>query len=205
MNSNPYMAQAMQAAVDPIYQRLERQTLPGIGSGAVAGGQYGGSRQGIAEGLAMSDANRLALNTTSQMANDMYSQNLDSMVKGLALSPQTMGLQTAPGQTLGAVGEQQRAMEQAGIDEAMQRHAFEQNAPWDTLAAYQSLIQGNYGGSGTTTGPGTSSAQRLLGAAGTGLSTYAGMNMLAAGPGMAMLGPAAPFVAGGMALLSLFG
>ena len=199
-DSNPYMGAAIQGAIDPIYERLTRQALPGVRSGAVAAGQLGGSRQGIAEGLAITDANRLALNTSAQMANEMYGQNLDAMTKGLALAPQGMQVQQMPAATLGAVGEQQRAMEQAAIGEALQRHTFEQSIPWDTLAAYQGLVQGTFGGTGTSTssGGGASTAQKLVGAAGTGLSTYAAMSMIPA------LGPAAPFVAGGMALLSLF-
>lgn len=199
-DSNPYMTQAVQGAIDPIYDRLLRQTIPGIQSGAVQAGQLGSSRQGVAEGLAITDANRLALNTSAQMLNDMYGQNLDALTKGLALTPQSMQVQTMPASTLAAVGEQQRLLNQADIDEAVQRHTFQQSIPWDTLAAYQGLIQGNFGGTGTSTasGGGMSTGQKIAGAAGTGLSTYAAMSMIPA------LGPAAPFVAGGMALLSLF-
>lgn len=64
--ANPYLTGALQSAVDQTntsYQRnqdnltntLQRSVLPGIRSNAVLAGQYGGTRQGIAEGNALGD------------------------------------------------------------------------------------------------------------------------------------------------------
>lgn len=67
---------------------LQRNVLPGIGQNAVLAGQYGGSRQGVAQGLAISDyTNQLnnantqlaatnSANTTAQAAN-AYQQGQD--------------------------------------------------------------------------------------------------------------------------------
>lgn len=198
MSSNPYMAQAMSAAIDPIYQNLERRALPAVRSGAVAAGQLGGSRQGIAEGLAISDANRQAMNTTAVMANDQYGRNLEAMQRGLALAPQSQAAQLAPGQTLNAVGAEQQAYEQALINEAIARHDFEQRVPWDQLGAYNALVQGNFGGTQTTTSPGPSTGARIAGAGAAGIGAY---GALAATP----LAPVAAPIAGALALASLFG
>lgn len=70
---NPYLKQSLQAGVDQSTQAfntqlgnltdtLQRNILPSIRGGAIASGQYGGSRQGIAEGLAMSDLTKQATN-----------------------------------------------------------------------------------------------------------------------------------------------
>lgn len=70
---NPYLKQSLQAGVDQSTQAfntqlgnltdtLQRNIMPGIRGGAIASGQYGGSRQGIAEGLAMSDLSKQATN-----------------------------------------------------------------------------------------------------------------------------------------------
>lgn len=45
---------------------LQRNIMPGIRSNAVLAGQYGGSRQGVAEGLAMSDLTKQLNNSNTQ-------------------------------------------------------------------------------------------------------------------------------------------
>lgn len=75
---NPYLKTALDASANQsrqafntlqgdITNNLQRSILPGIRGGAIASGQYGGSRQGIAEGLALSDANRQAQNAAQQI------------------------------------------------------------------------------------------------------------------------------------------
>lgn len=75
---NPYLTNALNASSEQsrqafntlqgdITNNLQRSVLPGIRGGAIASGQYGGSRQGIAEGLALSDANRQAQNAAQQI------------------------------------------------------------------------------------------------------------------------------------------
>lgn len=55
---NPYTTQMGQNIQRQMTDNLQRNILPGIGRGAVAAGGYGGSRQGIAEGLAIGETNR---------------------------------------------------------------------------------------------------------------------------------------------------
>lgn len=68
-NQNPYMQQVGQDITRQVTNNLQRNILPGIGRGAVAAGGYGGSRQGIAEGLAIGETNN---NLAGQLAN-LYS------------------------------------------------------------------------------------------------------------------------------------
>lgn len=63
---NPYMQQIGQDITRQVTNNLQRNILPGIGRGAVAAGGYGGSRQGIAEGLAIGETNA---NLSGQLAN----------------------------------------------------------------------------------------------------------------------------------------
>jgi hypothetical protein len=66
------------STIDPVVQSAFRrlgegfneQVLPGIRGNAIASGQYGGSRQGIAEGL----ASRGLLYSMGDVANNMYNQ-----------------------------------------------------------------------------------------------------------------------------------
>ena len=200
-DTNPYMAQYAKGAIQPIFEQLGEVTLPQIRSGAVASGQYGGAAQRLNEAMAIDRATQNALNTTAQMYSDAYGQNLEAMQRGVALAPQTAGLMTMPAETLSGVGAQKRGYEQAVMDDLARRYEYYQQLPLNKLAAYQNLVQGQYGGTGTSTstaeGPKQSTGSKLLGAAGTGLSTY---GMLAATP----LAPIAPWAAGAMAIASLF-
>jgi len=201
-DSNPYMADYARGAISPVMEALTEQALPAVRSGAIASGQFGGAGQRIGETMAIDRASQNALNTTSQMYSDMYGRNLEAMQKGLALAPGTAQLATTPAQTMGAVGGQIRSYEQALLDDEARRYEYEQQLPYNKLAAYQNLVQGQYGGTGTASSTGVNSssmAGNLLGAAGTGLSTYGGM-MALGGP----MAAAAPWAAGGLALLSLF-
>lgn len=80
--ANPYLTNALQAGVDQtnasfaknqtdLTNNLMRTVLPSLRSNAVLAGQYGGSRQGIAEGNALSDfTNQLnSANTQLGLAN----------------------------------------------------------------------------------------------------------------------------------------
>lgn len=55
---NPYLDQQARAITGQMTRNLNENVMPGIRSEALASGQYGGSRQGIAEGLAMSRMNQ---------------------------------------------------------------------------------------------------------------------------------------------------
>lgn len=68
---NPWIQSQGKALTDQSNQNLNQNVLPGIGQGAQAAGMYGSSRQGIAQGQAIGNA-QTGLN--SALAN-MYSQS----------------------------------------------------------------------------------------------------------------------------------
>jgi hypothetical protein len=64
------LAPVVQSAFRRLGEGFNEQVLPGIRGNAIASGQYGGSRQGIAEGL----ASRGLLYSMGDVANNMYNQ-----------------------------------------------------------------------------------------------------------------------------------
>lgn len=56
--NNPYLQQQASAMTRNLTRNLNENVMPGLRSEALASGQYGGSRQGIAEGLAASRLNQ---------------------------------------------------------------------------------------------------------------------------------------------------
>jgi hypothetical protein len=70
--SNKLLDNNVALALEQASTNLSRNLLPQIGRDAQAQGQYGGSRQQIAEGLAMSDANQQALQSAMGMYGQQY-------------------------------------------------------------------------------------------------------------------------------------
>lgn len=109
--ANPYLTKSLQAGIDAtnagfqknqadLTNTLQRNVLPGIRSGAIGAGQYGGSRQAILEANALSDyTNQLtsantqlgmanSANTTAQQANSFNQGQDRSLAATLNLSGQ---------------------------------------------------------------------------------------------------------------------
>lgn len=185
--SNPALQGWMDAAVRPIYQNLTDTALPSVRGGAITAGGYGGSRQGIAEGLAIRSANDAAGSTTANIANQGYQAGLDAMTRAGALLPVYQSSQTAGAATQSAVGDVQRQMSEA------LRQAPNEQTYLDLMMARElaSLVGGIPGGGSTTSAsaPGTSPLGGALGGASAGMSI--------GGPWGALIG-------GGLGLFSSF-
>ena len=76
---NPQLAAYSQA----VQRNLTDNLLPTIGSSAAGFGQYGGARQGVAEGVALERANEDITN----MAANLYSQDRDRMLQTMGMLP----------------------------------------------------------------------------------------------------------------------
>jgi hypothetical protein len=83
---NPYLGQIAQGITTQVDNNLQRNLIPGIRSGAIANGQVGSSREGIAQGLAMGDtANALSgalgnlygTDYTNQMNRNLQQYGMD--------------------------------------------------------------------------------------------------------------------------------
>ena len=67
-DTNPALGRTIEASTQPIIDQLLQQALPRIRSEATSAGQFGGSRQGIAEGLATTGAARAVGDTAAKGA-----------------------------------------------------------------------------------------------------------------------------------------
>jgi hypothetical protein len=178
--TNPAMQATIQGAIDPLNRNFQTQTLPLLRESYAMAQPGGGSREGIAEGLAATNLNQQIADTTAQMETAMYGQGLTAQGKALAALPQTQAAQVAPAGQLSAVGGQQDAYTQALLNSIISQYAAKQQAPWTNLANFESLVQGNLGGAGTSSAMGggslTSALQNVLG---LGLMGMGGYNMAA--------------------------
>ena len=196
--SNPALQGTIDAAINPVQDRLMRNILPSLRSGYTSSDNVGSTRQGIAEGIATGDFTRNALDATSTIANNAYNTGLDAMVKTLGLAPSTFNAALSPQLALSGVGAQVDAQNQAEINGQITKGLFNTFGPLSYLGNLTNVASGIPTAGSTTQGTAPGPQQpgfgsKLLGGA-------------SAGAGLAgTLGMSTPWGAGIGAVLSLFG
>lgn len=181
--SNPALTGHINAAVRPITEQLTQNILPNIRNTAESTGNFGSSRQGIAEGLASQGASRAVGDTTSRIASQAYGQGLDAFTKNLQLAPQTAALQTIPALTTSGVGDVRQALAQQMLGEQTQRFNWEQMLPLLMARELTGIGAAIPGGTSTTTAT-TAQPNKLMGGLGGALSGAMLGNMLFPGAGL---------------------
>jgi hypothetical protein len=159
--ANPYLTNSLQNAVDmtnasfqknqtDLTNNLTRNILPSLRSNSVLAGQYGGSRQGIAEGNALSDfTNQLtnanlqlglanSANTTGQQAN-AFNQGQD---RALAA---TQGLGAQQYGVAGQNANTKNAAEFMNVGNVQQNNLANQQAQLATNAQNNGAVLGGAG------------------------------------------------------------
>lgn len=173
--NNEMLQGAVNAAVRPITENFQEKVMPGIRGEAIqAGQQFGGSRRGVAEGIAAREYGRAVGDTASKVVNQNYQTNVDAQMKALGLIPQLQGAQVAPALTTSGVGDVQQGQQQREIDADVSGFNYDQMAPFLQSKEILSLLQGLPGGSVTSTATATqpqpSTAQMGMQIAGLGAS-----------------------------------
>lgn len=130
---NPLLDKNVALALEQASTDLSRNLLPQIRSDAGAAGQYGGSRQNIAEGLALSDANRNALTAAMGAYGDQYSSDRAANLQAQAQQDQT---------ALGAAQQIQNIMtgNTANLGAGMDMAGGFQNLQWNPLMNYANIL-----------------------------------------------------------------
>ena len=92
-SANPYLADAASALTNQVTNNLKTNILPGIDSNAIAAGGFGGSRQGIADGLAIGQTNLGLSSGLANLYNNALGQNLNfyTQQRGLDQSGAQLG------------------------------------------------------------------------------------------------------------------
>ena len=169
--NNPYLQNAGQQMASIVNQGLTQQVLPSIGRGAVATGGYGGSRQGIAEGLAIGQAQQGLNQALGNMYLNSYGmdQNFYNAQRGQDLQQQQQGFNQylggldanlRAGQTLYGIGQQQ------------------QQAPWTSMQNLMNILNPLMGQTGSNSVKQPDSGGGLSGALGGAFSIAQVLNLL---------------------------
>lgn len=164
--SNPYVTNAVKSATQPIFDNLSETTLPQLSAGASTGAggmsaNFGGSRQGIAEGLAVKGAQRAAGQAGANIENTALGQGLSATNTAIAQAPTTAASLTIPGTIQSTVGD---VRQQQGQNVLSADNAAKQFQQWLPLLKAQMLTQGASaipGGSATSTGTSNTDANPI--------------------------------------------
>lgn len=103
----PQAQAALELATRPIEEQLRFSALPSVEDAAIAAGQKGSSREGIAEGLVGKAAVQAKADIGTRFAQDLMQRSFQNQIAGLQLSPQLIASQLVPSQLFGGVGQQQ--------------------------------------------------------------------------------------------------
>jgi hypothetical protein len=151
VTNNPTIQGAIDTATRPIQEQLTRYGLPAIRASAEQSGNFGSSRQGIAEGLAEEGAYKAMGDATSKIVSGAYDTNVNAQLKALGLLPSTIGTQTAGDLTTSGVGDVRQAMAQALLGQDVSNFNWDQLAPYLQSKDIIALASGLPGGSTVST------------------------------------------------------
>lgn len=147
--SNPYLTSYTNAAIRPLTQQFTESVLPNIRSDAITTGGFGGTRQGVAEGLASDRFGRAIGETTSGIYNNAYNQGMSQFSRAIDQAPGALAAGSLPAMMQMQSGELMDQRNQAIINSDIERWNYEQQLPENKLRDYLAMIQGNYGGTST--------------------------------------------------------
>ena len=173
----PMINQMVDAATQQGMRTYNEQFMPQLNANAAASGNMGSSRAGIAQGIAQRGIAENAMNVGATAMNNLFNQgnqmnlananlgqnflntqmnaatNLGKFAgAGADMINQADASQLAGYQTNLAAGDIQNEYDQAVINDEMARYNYDQTKDMNFLKDYMSLVQGNYGGTGTQTG-----------------------------------------------------
>lgn len=201
LGANPYLQGAIDIASQGLTRNYRTAVAPGIDSTFSLAGRYGsGAHQAVQSQAQQNLADQLG-DVASGIAYRNYGDERTNMQRALGLAPQFAAQDYLDAERLASVGATREAQQQALINDQIARFNFAQQLPQNKLAQYQALIQGNYGGTTTTTQP----YFRNIGSEFlTGATTGLGLGSVLL-PASSALGPWGPALGAGIGgLLSLF-
>jgi hypothetical protein len=182
-DTNPYVKQMTEQALGDSTRNFQRNVLPQMGDAAIKGGAYGGSRQGIMEGLAAGEFGRETSDAATRIYADNYQKERDRMGQAQQLaatySPSmyaganSQEQQKIAGQQYGIdalmkAGTQQQSWDQMQNQENLDRYKMDQASVWAGIPEMLSVLTGGSFQSSSSTGPNPNYTSPMQGAMGVG-------------------------------------
>jgi hypothetical protein len=140
IDNNPYVQQLAQRTNQRLAQDFNENVMPGINSGAIAAGQMGSSRHGIAQGKAMEGLANAMGDSTSRLYSDAYQAGLNQQAKGMAFAPQTANMGYLPADTYGSAGQFLRGEKELALNDDIARYNWDQSKDWNNLSRFMGAV-----------------------------------------------------------------
>jgi len=151
---NKNLQAAKQASADQLMQSFTQAggPLANIRSGAMASGGYGGSRQGIAEGLAMKGLASATANANANLDNSAYNAGLQTFNSTINSLPTLLQSLQAPAMTMAGVGANTEGYQQGQENYNANVRDFNVNKDWAPLQQMAQLLYGGMTPGSSTSG-----------------------------------------------------
>jgi len=194
MATNPYLGAQADAITQQANNNLYNYQLPQIRSGAIAAGGYGGSRQGIAEGLAIGQTNQGLASALANLQGNAYENDQNrglqqqSINNSYNLGLGSLGLQGQVADQNFYTNQRGQDLSQASLGASLansgnlgltnqgqqlyQAGQTEQQAPWQNIGNYAGTLSPFTGLNQSQTVPGYGAIQGALGGALTAAQLY---------------------------------
>lgn len=167
VDNNPYLAKAIQGAIRPITESYTDTggVMSQIRDGGIDAGQFGSSRQGVAEGIAAGRYADAVGDTSSKMYSDAYNKGQDTFARTLMFAPQALETGMLPVNWLSGVGAQKEDLAQAQANYETDAQMWDYNSQWAPLNNLANLIYGGGSSQATATSTQPGAPRNTLGGA----------------------------------------
>lgn len=173
---NPYLQNAISSATRPMINAYNDQVMPGLDSNFSAAGRYGSGAHALASSDAGAQLQSQIGDVASQMAYQNYNDERQNMMRGMLLAPELAAQDYKDIGMLGQAGAGYDTYNQNLINADTARYDYGQNADWNYLKDYITLLGGapSPGSTGTTKTPLPSPLAQVGGLLAGGLGSYLG-------------------------------
>ena len=163
-SGNPYL--------QDMFGSIANAVTPRVTGSFEGAGRYGSG----AYANALTDA---LANNAGNLAYQNYNNERGNMMQADAQAPTLANQDYTDIGQLASVGDARQQLAQQNINAAVDRYNYNQNLPYNTLANYMKMIQGNYGSSSTQTTQ--NYANPVAGALGLGTTSFDPFSLLGSG------------------------
>ncbi len=187
LNGNPYIDQVINTSLNDVNKKYAEQILPGLASNFAQSGRYGSGIQQNLTADAIGQLGKEAMGVASGIRYDNYNNERQRQLQAAALAPTLSANDYYDAQQLLGVGSAREALDQAKLQDAMDRFNYYENQPSNMLDQYISRINALNGGYGTQTSTNNAKVSKpsalgnILGLGLTGLGIASGMGAFGSG------------------------